>query len=242
MKSNIFIYQFDKKPVAGTNSEKEFRNFLGSKMVEIEDTIIIDDISIQYSEVVSDGNDRGFQHFIYNSDLEIIFLKNLSILKNENSSIELQSQSFVDLDNNTRWLIRINCKKILEDYLFLRIKENRTFKCIYYQDLNGYDINTYIRRYINQNILNRYQFDRIDLYIKYFSIVEDSNIYTNIKLKFNPEFNRDIVSDENLVKNVNIQQISNILYMNELKVFYNQIKKSTEYKFDYYFNIHFSKI
>ena len=45
MKSNIFIYQFDKKPVAGTNSEKEFRNFLGSKMVEIEDTIIIDDIT-----------------------------------------------------------------------------------------------------------------------------------------------------------------------------------------------------
>jgi hypothetical protein len=242
MKSNILIYQLDKQYVSGTNSENEMRNYFGSKMLEIEDSIIIDDISIQYTELVSNDNNNGFQSYTYDNLTETIKIKNLSDLKLENSSIELQSQNTVDLENNTKWLIRINCKKILQEYLFLKIKENRTFKCISYEDLYGYDINTYIRRYINKNILNRYKFNKIDLYINYINIITEGNIYNTVKLKYNPVYNRNIINNDNLVKNVNIQQISNILYLDELKVLYNQIKKSTEYKIEYYFNIHFSKV
>ena len=242
MKSNLLLKQFDKIPVAGTNSEKEFRNYFGSKMVEIEDSIIIDDVSIQYTEIDSHDNNNGYQNFAYDVNTEVVKIQNMTSLKLENSTIELQPQSSLDLQNNTKWLIRINCKKILQDYLYLRLKENRTFKCITYSDLLGYDVNTYIRRYIDSNILNRYKFDKLDLYINYINIVGDSDIYNDIKLKYDPIFDKTIISDGNLVSNVNIQQITNILYLNELKVSYNQIKKSTEYKFDYYFNIHFIKI
>lgn len=242
MKSNIIIHELDKVFVSGTNSERELRNYFGSKMLEIEDSILIDDISIQYTELVSDDNNNGFQSYIYDNLTETIRIKNLSDLKFENSSIELQSQNSVDLENNTKWLIRINCKKILQEYLFLRIKENRTFKCISYEDLFGYDVNTYIKRYINQNILNRFKFNKLDLYINYINIITEGDIYNTVKLKYNPTYNRNIINNDNLVKNVNIQQISNILYLDELKVLYNQIKKSTEYKIEYYFNIHFSKV
>lgn len=241
MKSDLMLNKFDKIPVAGTNSVKEFRNYFGSKMVEIEDSIIIDDISIQYSEIQEDGNNNGFQDYVVNN-MEIIKIINLTDMKKLYSSIELLPQSSVDLENNTRWVIKINAKKILQEYLFLKLKENRTFKCVYYKDLYGYDVNTFIRYYIDENILNRYKFDRVDLYVNYINVATYNDVFGDVSLKYNPIMNKNIAVSDNLVKNVNLQQISNIIYLDELKIAYNQIKKSTEYKFDYYFNIHYTKI
>lgn len=227
--------------VSGTVSEKEFRRIFGSKMLEIEDIITIDDKSIQFSDVISDDNNNGFQDFVYNSMEEIRNI-NLYNLKYDNSSIEQQSQTELDKVNNTKWLLNINAKKILQDYLFYKIKENRTFKCIYYEDLYGYDVNTFIRKYIDENVLNRYQFDSIKLYVKYINLLIESDIYSSIKLKYDPTFNRTININDFVIKNVNIGEINNILYLDNLEVYYNQTKKSTEYKFDYYFDLIFTKI
>lgn len=241
MKSNLILKQFDKIPVAGTNSVVELRNYFGSKMMEIEDTINIDDKTIQYTELVTNDNNNGYQDFT-NTGNESVRVINSSDLKYANSTITLQPQTTIDLENNTKWLIKINCKKILQEYLFTKLKESRVFKCISYEDLLGYDVNTFIRKYIDANVLSRYQFSKIDLYIFYVNVANDGNIFDSVKLKYNPIFDKNISVSENLVSNVNIQQISNIIYLDELKVIYNQIKKSSDYKFDYYFNIQFTKI
>lgn len=242
MKSNIFIYQYDKNKTSGTNSAKEFRNYFSSKMIDIEDDIIINDISIQYADVLSKDNNNGFQYLKYDNVKETIQLKNLSDLKYENTIVELQSQSELDLVNNTKWYFRINCKKILEDYLYLRLKENRVFKCIYYDNLNNIDINTFIKNYIQLNVLNRYEFKKVDFYIKYIDLLGNNNIYTNTSVKYNPIFDKNIINDEYLIKNVNINQLNNILYLDDMKILYNQVKKSSQYKINYYYNLYFTKI
>jgi hypothetical protein len=241
MKSDLMLKKFTGTYVSGTASEKEFRHVFGSKMVEVEDIITIDDTSIQYSDVVTDDNNNGFQDYQYNSS-EQIQISNLYTLKENYSSISLQSQSDLDKINNTKWILKINAKKILQDYLFYKLKESRTFRCIYYEDLYGYNVNTFIRKYIDENILNRYQFDSTKLYIKYINLLTESDIYSNIKLKYNPIFSRSANSSEYIIKNANIGEIDNIIYLDNLEVYYNQTKKSTEYKFDYYFDIVYKKI
>lgn len=241
MKSDLLIFQYYKKYVAGTNSDKEKRTFFGSKMLNIEDEIVINNESIQYSELVNTGNTNGFQFFSYDSS-ETIKIKNLNTVKENNTDINLQSQNQVDLLNNTRWILRINAKKILEEYLFLRLKEHRVFKSISFDQLNSIDINTYIRRYIRNNVLNRYEFSKIDFYVKYENIVEENMVYGDNKIKYNPKFDNNVVNESNLVQNVNVQNIENILKLNNLQIHYNQTKKSSEYKFNYYYNIYFKKI
>ena len=227
--------------VSGTVSEKEMRHVFGSKMIEIEDVITIDDKSIQYSDVITDDNNNGFQNFQYDSNEQIQII-DLYTLKNDYSNISLQSQSDLDKINNTKWVLNINVKKILQEYLFYKLKESRTFRCIYYEDLYGYNVNTFIKKYIDENILNRYQFDSVKLYVKYINLLSDNDIYSSIKLKYNPIFTRTANSNDNIIKNANIGEIDDILYLDNLEVYYNQTKKSTEYKFDYYFDIVYKKV
>jgi hypothetical protein len=241
MKSDLMLKKYTGTYVSGTVSEKELRHVFGSKMVDVEDTITINDSSIQYSDVITDDNNNGFQDYQYNSS-EQIQIANLYTLKENYSNISLQSQSDLDKINNTKWILKVNAKKILQDYLFYKLKESRTFRCIYYEDLYGYDVNTFMRKYIDENVLNRYQFDSIKLYIKYINLLTESSIYSNIKLKYNPIFSREANSSEYIIKNANIGEISNILYLDNLEVYYNQTKKSTEYKFDYYFDIIYKKV
>jgi hypothetical protein len=241
MKSDLMLKKYTGTYVSGTANEKELRHVFGSKMLDIEDIITIDDSSIQYSDVVSDDNNNGFQDYQY-SPSEQIQIVDLFELKENNSVINLQSQSDLDKINNTKWLLKINAKKILQDYLFYKLKESRTFRCIYYEDLYGYDVNTFIRKYIDENVLNRYQFDSIKLFVKYINLLTENTIYTSVKLKYNPIFSQTANSPEYIIKNANIGEVDNIIYLDNLDVYYNQTKKSTEYKFDYYFDIIYKKI
>lgn len=227
--------------VSGTASEKEMRHVFGGKMLDIEDTVIINDSSIQYSDIVTDDNNNGFQNYQYDTN-EQIQIMDLYALKDDHSNIYLQSQTDLDKINNTKWVLKINAKKILQEYLFYKLKESRTFRCIYYEDLYGYDVNTYIKKYVDENVLNRYQFDSIRLYVKYIDLLVDSDIFSSVKLKYDPIFTRTANSSEYIIKNANIGEVDNILYLDNLEVYYNQTKKSTEYKFDYYFDIVYKKI
>lgn len=250
MKNNLMIYKYKTKPVNGTFSTNEIKNFFGSKMIDIEDDIIINDESIQFSDfnfIYNNINDlynlnsNGYQNFNYDSNLETIQLKNLTDLKKSNHTIKLQAQSDLDLRNNTKWIINIDCKNILKNYLFYRLKEHRVFKCIQYNELYNSNVNNFILDYIELNLLNRYKFNKINIYIQYIDII--NNVDYNIsKINYNPTFNKNIVSVDNLEKNANVQQINSILSFTDMQVLYNQTKKSTEYTFDYYFDLLFTKI
>ncbi|MFA5585354.1 MAG: hypothetical protein WDA02_02250 [Saccharofermentanales bacterium] len=207
-------------------------------MMEIEDSIKIDESTIQYSEVynMSNPNNNGYQYYNDIDLLEKIYLIDLFNIKLEHHNINLLPQSDIDMENSTKWLLNINYENILMDYLFYRIKESRTFKCIKYTDVLSENINNYIRSYIRTNILNRYKTDSIDLYVKYISLSE-GDIDINPLIQFNPLFDKNVKDEKNIVKNINLFDNGTSLDIN-----YKQIKKSSEYKFDYYFDINFIKI
>lgn len=238
MKNDLIITRFKTENTHGTRTHHEMRTFFGSKMMEIEDYITVDDSTIQYSEMydVLNPNNNGYQYYEDVDLLEKIYLVNLFNVKLEHHSINLLPQSDIDMENNTNWLLTINYEDILMDYIFYKIKESRSFKSIKYTDVLSENINNYIRNYIRTNILNRYEIDKIDLYVKYISL-SDGDININPLIQFNPLFDKNVKDEKHLVKNVNSLNDGRTLNIN-----YKQIKKSSEYKFDYYFDINFIKI
>lgn len=238
MKSDLIITRFKTEPIIGTKSFFDPKTFFGSKMIDIEDEITIDNSLIQYSEVFDElnTNNNGFQYYNDIDYLEKIYLISLSDVKYNNHTITLSSQSLLDQLNNTNWTILINWKDILTNYLFYRLKEVRTFKCINYNEVIGENINVFINKYIINNLLNRYQFNKLNLYVEYVALDND-DITKSPDLLFSPNFDVNIRNDSNLIKNVNVTVFDTLLNLQ-----YKQTKPSKTYKFNYYFDLILTKI
>ena len=56
------LKKFNTNTVPGTMNQKELRTFFGGKMIYSEDTIYINDDTINFSNVVGDYN-NGYQYF-----------------------------------------------------------------------------------------------------------------------------------------------------------------------------------
>ena len=238
MKSDLIITRFKTEPVIGTKSSFDPKTFFGSKMIDIEDEIIIDDSEIQYSEIQDTGNTNvnGYQYYNDIDFLEKILLEELTKTKDKFHNIILLSQNTIDLQNNTNWNILISWKDMLSEYLFYRLKEARTFKAIKYTDVLSENINLFIKKYIEVNILNRYQFSELKLYVEYLEL-DDDDINKDPNLLFNPLFTTDVRKDENLITNVNATVFDTIINVN-----YKQTDSSQNKKFNYYFDLVLTKI
>lgn len=240
MKSNLILKKFSTNAVPGTMNQKELRTFFGGKIIYSEDIIYINNDSINYSDVVSDYN-NGYQFFEPNVDIgwETEFFVNLTDLKNNYHTISLFNQTESDINNNTRWQININGSQILRDYLFLKIKEQRVFKIINSDELYSNDINNAIYEYINYNIFSRYRLEKIDFYVKYYNIVNQS-VYEDILLQYSPKFDVGVYNKVNL-SNMTISNYDPYKFDN-INILYNQSKPSNQYSFNYYFDLIFTKI
>ena len=237
MKNDLIITRFKTEPTLGTKNSYDPKTFFGSKMVDVEDNIDIDDSIIQYSEVINSGKteNNGYQYFEDIDKIERVTIENLSELKLNKHTINLVSQSDIDLQNNTQWTLYIDWKNILTEYIFYQLKNRRTFKCVRFDNILSENINYYIRQYIKNNLLSRYGFYQIKFYIKYYELDDgDENIDPN--LLFNPIFDPELKNDDNLVKNVNVINTNDTLIVN-----YKQTESSETKKFNYYFDLFFVK-
>lgn len=252
MKSDLIIKKFKTQYQPGTQMMTETRAFFGSKMMSIEDNITIDDSSIQYRQfwnpntglTVQDLGRNGYQAFdsdITNIMNETIFLTNMSDIKLKFHTIQLLQQSDTDLRNNTKWQITIDIQHILEEYLFAQIKAARTFKCITYQDVAFRNINASIYNYIESNLLSRYKLNTFNLYVQYYNILQDNSIYSTTKLQYNPLWDKTVKIPANIVSNVNIS-LTSLNNLVPIVINYSQTKPSTNYKWDYYFDLSYVRV
>jgi len=244
VKSNLILKKFSVNSIPGTMNQTELRTFFGGKIIYTEDKISINDDAIKFSQIVNDttNGNNGYQYYDINTipdGWEVNFNENLSDLKDNNQVIIPYSQTESDKNNNTRWQININGSQILKDYLFFKIKEQRVFKIIRQDDIYSNDINNAIYEYINSNIFSRYRLDSVQFYVSYYSITNQT-IYNNIILQYNPKFNPDVYKTENLT-NVSVQGYDPYNF-NNITLLYNQNKPSSQYNFDYYFDLNFTKI
>jgi len=255
MKNNLVIKKYDTTKVGGVMSSKEVKSFFGSKLIDIEDVIYINNISIQYTEVVNKRDIKldHYQNYTYETKVgdaiavlypETVFLKSLDDVKYQNHSIDILTPKDPKTDvknQNYEWVMNINAKNILREYLFLRLKESRVFKTIKSQDLIERNINTFIYNYINENILNRYNISDISFYAEFFDVLNDSTIYQKQILK-NPMFNKSIFKEANRINNVSIITPDYLSNLDTVQIKYNQTKDFKKYKYDYYFTITYKKI
>jgi hypothetical protein len=136
-------------------------------------------------------------------------------------------------ESNTKWILNIDLRDILSDYLFATMKRYRTFEGISNPLTKNNDVNTAIREYISNNVTNRYKLNRLDLYVSY------TDLRSQNVLRYKNTWKSTIVSDSNLLKK---KQMDLAFDESSLKVLFTQEKTSTQYNFDYYFNILFEKI
>jgi len=251
MRENLILKKYKQEPVNGTFNILEEPTFFSSKVMELEDDILLNNESIQYFQYFYNAKDQtqieqnltknnGYQYNILNKYQETFFLLDVVELKLDNHTITQVSQNEIDKNNNTKWEIDVDIKNILKQYIFAKIKERRTFKSINYYNFINKNINESIYDYITYNILDRYEFNYIDFYVKY-NDIKNTSIYSNIR-QFNPIFKSDIEDISHKTTGVNVQINNFVDSLANLKITYLQTKPSTDYTFDYYFNIYFKKI
>lgn len=229
MRRTYISPEFNKNAIYGTYNMVEESNFFGAKMLEIEDSILISNQNIIYyqkknSEQLDLDTETTLDSIIYSSSED----------KNANHTLAIdESQTKYNFENNTKWIIDINIKSILSNYLYAELKKYRTFEGVR-TDMTIYnDVNVAIKKYIEFNVLNRYKLSNIEFYVNYTDLRNQNVLrYKNIwnETTYKPEY-----------KLSKIQTVSDY-NQNTLRVLFNQEKPSSTYKFDYFFNLLFVKI
>lgn len=229
MRRSYISPEYQTKAVYGTLNMLEESTFFGAKMLEIEDSIVIDTLDIIYYQ---NQNGEQLDLSIESSFASIVYSSSDNKKSNHNLVLD-PSQPKFQLDNNTRWILTIDLKTIITDYLFATLKKFRTFEGIK-NDMNIYaNTDTAIKSYINYNILNRYRYKSIQLYVNYVDLRNQST------LRYNNNWDKNSINTSNLLTKL---QTETEFDESSIKVTFNQEKPSSTYRFDYYFNILFEKI
>jgi len=95
------------------------------------------------------------------------------------------------------------------------------------------DVSSALKNYISNNVLDRYKFTRVDLYVEY------KDLRSNNLFKFKNNWDSLAYKTENQVKKF---ETDTKFDGSAIRVIFNQEKPSTLYNFNYYFNILFEKI
>lgn len=229
MRRSYISPEYNNTSIYGTFNMIEESNFFGSKMLEVEDSIYITDQNIiYYQKSTGEQIDLAIE-----SSLPTLVYSASDNMKSHQSIIIDDTQLDYQRENNTKWIINIELKSILTDYLFATMKRYRTFEGISNSYTRTNDINTSIRDYISNNVLNRYKLSRLDLYVSY------TDLRSQNVLRYKNNWKSTAATDSNLLKK---KQIDLAFDESSLKVLFTQEKPATMYNFDYYFNILFERI
>lgn len=114
MKTTTIIQQYKKESVIGTKTSKEVKSFFGSNLIDIEDEIVISDISIQYSDTPTDH----YQYYDLTTlvnEQEVSTLRSLDDIKFENHTIDLYRQNYTTSYDNLQWNYVVKARNILKE-------------------------------------------------------------------------------------------------------------------------------
>lgn len=229
MRRSYISPEYDITHVYGTFNMLEESTFFSAKMLEIEDSITIDNLDIIYYQ-----KDNGEQlDLSIESSLPSYAYSSTNDKNSHHTLVMDDSQPKYQLDNNTRWLLKIELNTILINYLFSTLKKYRTFEGIK-NDMTIYNnIDTAVYSYINLNILNRYKLKGVELYVKY------NDLRSQSALRYKNIWDPSIKSLDNTLTKIQTQTEIN---ESSIIIYFNQEKPSSTYNYNYYFNILFEKI
>lgn len=218
--------EFQYNRVNGTLSMQEKKSFFGSKLINFDDSIFIQDQNIVYyenenNEQLNLNLEKLLTPIIYNSDADKE--NNSYLVKNP-----IQSQSL----DNPSWILSIDYGTIMSNYLFVKLKEYRTFEGVTNIMTYNNNVDDAIKEYIKVNLINRYEFFKVDLYISYNNLSEGG-------LRNQNNWDPNIQVEANYTNKFQTKTDS---ITSKIDVIWNQNKSSLDYSFNYYYNLYFRKI
>tara|TARA_X000000368_G_scaffold93273_1_gene71285 strand:- start:9246 stop:9926 length:681 start_codon:yes stop_codon:yes gene_type:complete len=226
MRRNYISPEFINSKIYGSFNSYEESNFFGSKMLEIEDLVDITDQNIIYYQNSKneqiDANVETAQNSVIYSSFEN---------KNQNHVLTIDdTQTETQRKTNTRWLLDIDLKSILTEFIFANVKRERTFQSLTNDMVVSKDVNVFIRNYITNNVLDRYKISKIDLYVDYLDLKSDDNLqYQNI-------------FDKRVFNKLSRFQTETNYNSTKTRLTFNQEQTSKDWSFKYLFNLKFVKI
>ena len=230
MRRSYISPEFDHKEVYGTYNMVEESNFFGAKMLEIEDTLLINNQNIIYYQMPNGEQldlsvENTLQPYVYSSSSD----------KQVNHQLIIdEAQTDYTKENLTNWVLEIKLKDIISNYIFGELKRWRTFEGIRTKMTSGNDVNTAVKNYISYNVVDRYKLSRIDLYLQY------KDLSTQNILRYKNVWNPEIA---NMPQNKTTKFQSDTYSDGSFtKLTFSQEKPSSLYSFEYFFNLYFEKI
>lgn len=227
MRRSYISPEYDNNIVNGTFNMVEQPTLFGSKMLEIDNSIYIDSADIIWYQS-SNGEQIDFS---IESSLNSYSYSSSENKKTNHRLFIDDRQSEFQKDNNTRWILEINLSSILLNYIFASMKKFRTFEGLR-NDMTIYnDVDIALKDYIKSNVINRYKFSKIELFIEY------KELRNNNILRYKNVWNPNVTKDSRLDK----FQLTQIVTDSLISISFEQ-RPSSQFAFEYYFNILFDKI
>jgi hypothetical protein len=231
MRRNYISPEFIYNPVFGTFNMKEQSTFFSSKMIEIDDILELHNQGLIYYQ---NGNKEQLDFDIEKSLSPIVY--SVADDKNKNHQLIIDdSQTDFQRNNLTKYILTIDLKTLLNNFLFATLKQYRTFEGVRNNMCYSNDVSYSIKEYITKNITDRYKFSKVELYLKYIDLREQ-----NIRRFSNTWNSSDEISQvENQLKKIETQTEYDF---SSVRVSFNQEKSSQQYSFEYYFKLFWEKV
>jgi hypothetical protein len=224
--------EFEQSRVFGTFNMVETSTLFASKMLEIEDEINLNEQSVIYYQ-----NSQSEQIDISVETSTDPITYRLVDDKFVNSELIIDpSQNDFQRNTKTKWILTINLKTLLSNYIFAVLKEYRTFEGIKNSMTSRNSVDTAMREYILKNVLNRYKLESVSLYLKY----NDLRRQNALRYKNNWSTNTTQISNSSY-KNSKIET-QTAFDFTSIKVLFSQERNSDLFNFDYYYTIFWKKI
>ncbi len=228
MRRNYISPEFTYVKKNGSMNMIEQTSFFGSKMIDIMDSLTISNENIIYYQT----QNKDQLNFSLEKNLPPILYSSI-IDKNTNHVIKSdESQSKIQYESNTKWIITVDIKTILTNYLFATLKKYRTFEGVKNNMTIYNNIDTAIYEYISKNILDRYKYKSLQFFVEYVPFSQDGSL--RYKNNFIEISNVSNITNKIQVMVDDDQSVANIIF--------NQENSSNLYNFNYYFNLDFEKI
>lgn len=229
MKRNYISPEYIYSKVNGTFNTLEQSSFLGSKMLQIEDSLVSNNKNvIYYQNSNHEQLDLGLESLLPSIVYSCSDDKNLN-----HTLLPDKAQTSSQRDGHTRWILNIDLKTILSNYIFALLKQARTFEGVRTTMTYNNDVDFFIKEYTYRNVSKLYKVSKVELFLKY------NNIITHQNLKFQTTWNNTIGLDQ--YKMPKIETKTSFDY-STIQVVFSQQNLSTEYNFDYFFNIYWNRI
>jgi len=229
MKRNYISPEFIYQKVHGSLNMVEHSSFFGSKMLSIDDSVSILNDNIIYYQLAS-GEQLDFNS---ESSLPQVIYDAVLDKKSNHTLILDPAQTDIQKEGNAAWILDVNLKSVLTDYIFATLKKWRTFEGIRNNMTIGNNVDSSIKQYITANVIDRYKFTKLELFIKSVDLVNVGG------LKYDNVYDVSIDLSNNLF--TKFQTITDS-YDKDLRVKFYQPDPAGLYSFNYYFNLYFDRV